>query len=148
MERLTADPDSGPLLSRALYGPIPIACGAAIALERLGRPAGIQMLLIRCYEEEWLLRSVQVDQAGILNALRRIERDSIGLALQNALASAAQQRQTEACLHQLVIASSALRILLIFDPPSPLCWWSAALRFGHHRLQGLRSDPFVGLANN
>lgn len=135
-----------PTLYRALRGSIAIACGAAVTLSRMGSDVGVQTVLIRCYDEEWLTRSVQEAHLSELVALRRLNQRSVGEAMEAALSTATFERDFQQCLNRLTLALSALRMLHIYDSESPWIWWERALRFGHHSLPRLRGNPFAGLA--
>jgi hypothetical protein len=116
------------------------ACGAATVLARMGDSGGISTVLARCYEEEWILRCVRDGYSEGLHALRRLEREDVGQALLTALTKAAAEYDASACLHHLVIALGALRVLVIFEGASPLCWYEHALCFGPQSLHGLREQ--------
>jgi HEAT repeat protein len=137
-----------PMLRRALHGPVGQACGAAAALAELDDSEGIRVVLARCYDEEWLLRSVRDGYLEGLYALRTLGRGPIGEALHDALTDAARERSFHACLAQLVVGLSGLRVLAVFEGPTPYAWWERGLRYGHKSLRGLPADAANFIAFN
>jgi hypothetical protein len=133
-----------PVLVRALYASPVVACGAAEALDKLGADVGIQTVLVRCYDEEWLsehpFRSVN------LGALRRLGHDGIGSAFEAGLVGAPAERDLHRCFDRLTLSLSALRLLHEYGCASPLEWWERGLVFGHRSLTRIQSHPFAALA--
>lgn len=149
MARLAAQGDSArPLLRRALRAGVPTACGAARVLADQGCAEGIEAVLTRCYEEEWLYRCLEDGYVEGLVALARIGREPIGGALLSALDAACGATELADCLPWLVRAVSAARILSVFKDESPLDWWERALLIGHGSLDKLGGDSSVVLAYN
>ncbi|HZP84546.1 MAG TPA: hypothetical protein VFB21_23125 [Chthonomonadaceae bacterium] len=130
-------PAALPRLQRALHGPITLACGATLALARLGDREALRRTLARCYEEEWLLRCVRDGHIEGLHALRWLGRGRVGEALREALDAAASERDPQLCLNHLASALGALRALVIFDGVSPQAWWERAMHYGPHCLHWL-----------
>ncbi len=133
-----------PLLYRALRGSFRLACSAAVALYRLGDGQGVRAVLERCYEEEWLIRSVRDGylerdsyEEGV-RALQQLDREAVGAALHAALDAAAREREVPGCLGELALALSALRVLLLLPGKSPCAWWELAIHYGGQSLSGLR----------
>lgn len=133
-----------PVLYRIVQGHPAPACGAALALSRIGYDFGVQTVLMRSYQEEWLEQSG--DPARTLRALLRLDHPSIGAALLSALATAARDRELQSCFDWITLAISALRLLLLCPQKAPIAWWIRALQFGHEALWRLRNNPFGGLA--
>jgi hypothetical protein len=130
-------PRALPVLRRALRGSVGIACGAAIALYRLGDAQGVRTVLSRCYDEEWLLRCLQEGYLAELRAIRCLGRGTVGAVLQAALDDAGRERDSHACMRALIVSLSAVRVLAVFEGCSPLSWWERAVRFGPSALRGL-----------
>jgi len=136
---------AAPALCRALRGSPTAACAAALGLSRLGRETGVQTVLLRCYDEEWL--STPQARRSMLDALRMLPHESIGLAVEVGLTSACAERHLQPCFDRLTLSLSALRLLLVYGISSPLLWWERGLFFGRSLLQKLRNNPFAGLAH-
>jgi hypothetical protein len=136
-----ARPEYMPALWRCVeHGAVGQACGAAVALTRQGKH-GVQVALMRCYDEEWLIRSLRDGHIEGLRALRRLGRETIGEVLQAALRAAGRETDPVACVRHLTLVLSALRLLIIFDGESPLEWWEWSLKCGRSSLHGLRAVP-------
>ncbi len=124
-------------LYRALNGAVGPACLSADALWRLGQTEGVRILLRRAYEEEWLLGAGPDRRLDALRALRRLESEAVRQTFRRALDAAGFERDPRACLEHLTLALSAIRVLRIFDAPTPLTDWLRALHFGTASLRGL-----------
>ncbi|HLK57115.1 MAG TPA: hypothetical protein VKU00_11150 [Chthonomonadaceae bacterium] len=130
-----------PALRRALQGSVTVACGAAVALARLGIEEGVQVVLSRCHLEEWHLLYWHDGGGDGVIGLNWLGREPVGRALHSTLASAAEEPDHTECLGDLMIALSALRVLKDNYPDrSPCAWWEAALLYGDRRLHGIRGE--------
>ena len=139
---------ASPVLRHGLRGPVAVACGAATALYRQGEAHGIRTVLRRCYEEDWLRRCVQDGHPAELSALRRLGRSTVGAVLMAALDDAVREKEGRACLDELTVGLSALKVAAVFGDVSPKGWWERAALFGPTSLRGLGDVSVRPLAYN
>jgi hypothetical protein len=132
--------DAIPVLHSALRASIPIACGAATALDQLGEPEGIRCVLQRCYNEEWLARALQNGHLAELHALRCLGNGPVSTVLAAAFDEAARTKDGRACQQALIVALSALRLIAIFDDALPSSVLKSAMFFGPASLSIAESD--------
>lgn len=124
-------------LFEALYSDMPSACGAALALGRMGNPHGLYTVLYRCYAEALVYRSLLEGYIEVLHAVRLFEPEMVGGALITNLEMASAAATPSPCLRALCSSLGALRVLDLLDGTPPRAWWEGALLFGRARLRGL-----------
>ena len=133
------------LLLRMLGSAPARACGAAVALYRMGDRRGLERVLRRHEEENWY-GFEENDLHGW--RLHWLEASWVAEELERTLHRAEVETDLVACLAALDYGLCALRGLLAFPNSTQREWWERGLCFGHGNLLGLASHPKRSIAES
>jgi hypothetical protein len=140
-EEILRHGDAGIVELRSALQSAPVtACVAATALLELGETSAVRMVLLRCYDEEWLVAERGVSEPAGITAIMELPLEAVACAAEGALELAVLCHDPLKCRRELAVALSGLRVLASRSEPG-FCQalWIHALNYGRTSLHGLAS---------